>query len=77
MRVKNLAETGDATLVNLSLALERDNWRVALWGKKVTDEDLAVSILRFLEADGFFFPTAFQVTPRTGAQWGVTLSDDF
>ncbi len=77
VRVTNLAETGDATPVNLSLALERDSWRVAFWGKNVTDEDSAVSILRFLEADGFFFPTAFQVTPRTGAEWGVTLSYDF
>ncbi len=78
VRVVNVAETGSETLVNLSVALSGESWRVAVWGKNLTDEDSAVSILRYLEADSFFYGgRAFAVTPRPGTEWGVTASYNF
>jgi outer membrane receptor protein involved in Fe transport len=78
LRLVNLAETGSATLVNVGISLEKNGWRIGLWGKNLTDEDSAVSALRFVEADSFFFSgRAFIVTPRPGTEWGVTASYEF
>ncbi len=78
VRVINIAETGTETMVSLSVALSGESWRVALWGKNLTDEDSPVSVLRYVEADSFFFGgRAFAVTPRPGTEWGVTASYNF
>lgn len=78
VRVVNEAETGSETLVNLNIALSGESWRFAVWGKNLTNEDSAVSALRYLEADSFFFGgRAFAVTPRTGREFGVTASYSF
>lgn len=77
-RTVNLAETGSATVANLNVSLSRDNWRIALWGKNVTDEDAAVSVLRYIEPDSFLFGNrAFAVTPRKGPEYGVTFTAEF
>lgn len=78
IRTVNRADTGSETLVGLNVALAKDGWRVALWGKNLTDEDSAVSVLRYVETDGFLFgPGAMAVTPRPGREFGVTASYEF
>ena len=72
---QNLAETGSETLVNLNIALSGESWRVALWGKNITDEDSVVSSLAYYEFNTW--APSFAVTPRTGAEWGVTASYNF
>ena len=74
----NLAETGSETLVNLNIALSGESWRVAVWGKNLTDEDAIVSSLRYVEADSFFWSgRAFALTPRPGTEWGITATYNF
>lgn len=79
--IQNLAETGSETLVNLNIALSGELWRVALWGKNITDEDSVVSSLAYYEFDtltpSWSWAPSFAVTPRTGAEWGVTASYKF
>lgn len=78
IRLVNLADTGDATIVDLTIALEKDAWRVALWGKNIFDEDSVVSGLRYIENDSFFLAgRAFAVTPRVGREFGLTASYKF
>ncbi|MFK7886496.1 MAG: TonB-dependent receptor [Gammaproteobacteria bacterium] len=75
VRTVNQAETGDATVLNMSFGWARDNWSVRVWGKNLTQEDAPVSALRYIEADSFFFGgRAFAITPRPGMEWGITGS---
>jgi outer membrane receptor protein involved in Fe transport len=74
VRTINWADTGDEGLLGAQLSLVSDNWSLMLWGKNLTDEDSAVSALRYLEADSFFFGArSFAVTPRPGAEYGLTF----
>ncbi|MDJ0749990.1 MAG: TonB-dependent receptor [Woeseiaceae bacterium] len=77
-RLTNQAETGSETVVNATFTLSNDeNWRVSLWGRNLTDEQTPVSLLRYVEADSFFFSgRAFALTPRPGPEYGVTFTYD-
>jgi len=78
VRLVNLAEIDDESIVNLNLSLSRDNWKWTLWGKNITDEDSPISGLRYIEADSFFFGgRAFALTPRPGTEWGITATYSF
>lgn len=73
VRTVNLAETGDATVLNLSFGWARDNWSVRVWGRNLTTEEAPVSALRYIDASSFFFGgRTFAVTPRRGQEWGLT-----
>jgi outer membrane receptor protein involved in Fe transport len=76
VQVQNLAEIPAATVVNLQLGVESENFRLALWGKNVFDEDSVVSGTRFTQVD-HFFRRAFLIFPRRGDQWGATLTARF
>ncbi len=81
-QVHNFAETGDSTRVNLRLNFENGAFRVSLWGKNLTDEDAAVSVLRYIDANAFgpptfVFPRAFGVTLPRGRAIGATGSYRF
>jgi len=82
VRPINLTKTGTETLLSGQIGLQKDNWRVSLWGKNLTDEDAAVSGLRYIEAPKFFDlagekSRAFAVTPRPGREYGLTVNFDF
>ena len=52
----------------------RPRKELAVWGRNLTEEDSAISTLRYLEADSFFFSgRSFAATPRPGAEYGVTF----
>ncbi len=75
VRTVNQAKTGDATVLNLSFGWARDNWSMRIWGKNLTDEDTAVSALRYIDPSSFFFGgRTFAVTPRVGMEWGLTAT---
>ena len=79
VKVSNFAETGSSTNVNASINFYvGENMRVSLWGKNLTDEDAALSVLRYIDAASFFFAgRTFVVTPRRGREAGVTFSYEF
>lgn len=79
VRLTNQAETGSETVVNATFTLSNsENWRVALWGRNLTDEQAPISALRYIEADSFFFSgRSFVLTPRPGPEFGITATIDF
>ena len=79
VRLTNKAKTGSENIVNLTFTLSNDeNWRVALWGRNITNEQSPVSALRYIEADSFFYSgRAFALTPRPGPEFGVSATFDF
>ncbi len=75
-QVHNLAETGDATIVNARLGFSNDRVAVNLWGKNLTDEDSTPLVLRY--ADGAdSFKRSFVGTLRRETHYGVTVSVNF
>ncbi|MEM9532576.1 MAG: TonB-dependent receptor [Pseudomonadota bacterium] len=74
-QVHNLAEFGDATLLDLRVGFQSDRYHLQLWGKNVTDEDSLASVIRYLDANNF--RRAFQGIPRPGSQWGLTFTAEF
>ncbi|MEQ8435306.1 MAG: TonB-dependent receptor [Oceanicaulis sp.] len=86
VQVHNLAETGDATLMGLRFGIERDDLRLQVWGRNITDEDSIVMATRWLQtpyiASSFSpnsapvgadrgSPRGFFGTLRRGPSWGV------
>ena len=76
VQVDNLAYFGEATLLNASIGIRRDDLSFVLWGKNLTDEDSVVSASRFTDATnqslrGFF---GFNRLPR---QFGVAVTVQF
>lgn len=57
IQVHNLAETGDAHVVNMRMGFERDAWSATLWVKNLTDDDTAVDVKRAT------YPAIFLVVP--------------
>jgi len=75
-QVHNLAETGDATIVNARLGFQNDRFAVNLWGKNITDEDASPLVLRY--ADGAdSFKRSFVGTLRREAHYGLTVDVRF
>ncbi|MGQ5701930.1 TonB-dependent receptor [Sandaracinobacteroides sp. A072] len=80
-QIHNLAETGDATRVNLAAGLRKDNLSLRFWVKNLFDNDTPNAILRYVD---FAAPSlnglsqrGFAVTPAMPRQFGVTLSGSF
>jgi outer membrane receptor protein involved in Fe transport len=74
----NFAETGASDRINARVAYETGPWTVAVWGKNLTNERSAESIVRFFNPDsGFAFTRAFQVRYPIGRTWGATASYRF
>ena len=48
-QVHNEAKTGDATMVNLRLGLVSDRYSIRVWGRNLTGEDTAYTVLRYAE----------------------------
>ncbi len=77
-QVGNFASTGDSHRVNARIAYETGPWTLAVWGKNLTDDRTAESIVRFFNPDsGFAFTRAFQVRYPNGRTWGATASYRF
>ncbi|MDJ0652958.1 MAG: TonB-dependent receptor [Xanthomonadales bacterium] len=74
-QVHSFAEWGEATVVDLRLGFENDQYSIQLWGKNVTDEDSPMQVIRYLDADNF--RRAFNGALRPGTQWGLTFTADF
>ncbi len=76
LRPINRAKVGTESILNWTATVGRDNFRISLWGKNLTDEDSAVSGLRYIEPP-VFTDRAFAVTPRPGREFGLTFEMDF
>ena len=74
-QVHNLAETGETELVNARLGIRNDRWSFQLWGNNLTDEDNAISVLRYAEPVGF--TRNFAVMQRRPAHYGLTATLNF
>ena len=71
-QVHNEAQTGDATLINLRLGLVSDRYSIRVWGRNLTGEDTAYTVLRYAEPEAF--RRNFAVAPRRDTTFGVTVS---
>ena len=81
-QVHNLAETGDATRVNLRAGADFGNISLQLWGKNVFDDDTPAGILRYVDFQAPRTaigerPRGFAITPSAPTQWGATASVKF
>mgnify|MGYP006271944789 CR=1 FL=1 len=76
VQVHNLADTGDATTVNLNFGVENDQYSIRVWGKNVTDEDAVLAAVRYADSNAAFRRNFFG-TLRDPAQWGVSLAARF
>ncbi len=89
-QLHQLSYTGAATLVGARLGVQGENWRLALLGRNLTNEDAAVLATRWLQIPYFSFaslnvapetadrgsPRAFFALPRRERQVGLELSFD-
>lgn len=57
VQVHNLAETGNASVVNMSLGIERDAWSATAWVRNLFDDRTPIDILRYVD------PAVFVVVP--------------
>ena len=71
-QVHNEAQTGDATLINLRLGLVSDRYSIRVWGRNLTGEDTAYTVLRYAEPEAF--RRNFAVAPRRDTTFGLTVS---
>ncbi len=46
-QVLNLAEFGEATLLNANIGIRTENWALTLWGKNLLDEDSPTEVVRY------------------------------
>ncbi|MCG8444085.1 MAG: TonB-dependent receptor, partial [Caulobacterales bacterium] len=82
-QVHNLAETGDATRINLQAGFQNDRVRVTAWGENVADNDTPNGILRYVDfqvpeiAESGLTQRAFAITPAAKPTYGVTASIEF
>ena len=71
-QVHNEAETGDATLINMRLGLVSDRYSIRVWGRNLSGEDTAYTVLRYAEPEAF--RRNFAVAPRRDTTFGVTVT---
>ncbi|MEJ2534659.1 MAG: TonB-dependent receptor [Gammaproteobacteria bacterium] len=69
-QVHNLAETGDAKIVNARFGIENDRWSIQLWGRNLTGEDTPYNVLRYAEPE--LFRRNFAISPRRDTYYGIT-----
>ena len=71
-QVHNEAETGDAAMINLRLGLVGERYSIRVWGRNLTGEDTAYTVLRYAEPEAF--RRNFAVAPRRDTYFGVTVA---
>ncbi len=90
-QLHQLSYTGAAILLGARIGVQGQNWRLALIGRNLTDEDSAILATRWLQSPYFTFaalnvapstadrsaPRAFFALPRRERQVGVELSYNF
>ncbi len=73
-QVHNLAETGDAVVVDARLGVSNDRYRIQLYAKNLTDEDSVQQIIRYADPS---FRRNFIAGLRPGRRFGVIVSAGF
>lgn len=77
-QVGNYAETGDQHRLNAQFSLAKGPLSFALWGKNLSNDRSASTVVRFFDPDtGFAFRRAFSVTYPAGRTWGGTVTYNF
>lgn len=76
VRLPNAAKVGDQLVANGNIVFEKDHWAFTVYGKNLTNEDSAVSALRYLDTMNTY-GTAFAITPRREREFGVTVAYQF
>lgn len=71
----NVAEYGEASLLNLSTGIKSDRVRLSVWGKNILDEDSPLSVINFINLSSF--ENTLYGTLRRGQQFGVSMSLSF
>ena len=71
-QVHNEAETGDAAMLNMRLGLVSDRYSIRVWGRNLTGEDTAYTVLRYAEPSAF--RRNFAVAPRRDTYFGATVT---
>ncbi len=69
-QVTNLAGTGSTTLLSARLGLTNDNWSIQFYGRNLSGETSAPSVLRYVDASTFY--RAFAISPRRDTYFGLT-----
>lgn len=75
-QVANLAETGEADLVNVRVGFSNDKYNFSLWGKNLTGEDSTPLVLRYADGNDSF-KRSFAGSLRRDTYWGITASARF
>ena len=73
-QVSNLAETGDATIVDLRAGVQSDLYKVQFYVKNLLDEDSVQQIIRYADPS---FRRNFIAGLRPGRRFGVIVSAGF
>jgi hypothetical protein len=78
--VHNLAETGDAHVLNMRLGIERDAWSATLWVNNLTDDDTVIDVMRTVDPGVFLVvpvqpPLPGTVSATNPRDFAVTLAD--
>ncbi len=83
-QVVNLAEFGEAVLLNANLGIRTENWAVTIWGKNLLDEDSPQEVVRYRDFDvrnpnpgGSSLSRAFFGQLRRGRQVGASVTASF
>jgi len=79
-QIHNLAKTGNASVVNMRLGIERDAWNVTLWANNLFDDDTIIDIMRTVDPALFLMvpvqpPLPGTVTFTNARDFAVTLAD--
>lgn len=75
-QVHNLAETGDATIVDLRLGVQNDRFKIMGYVKNLFDEDAVQQILRYADANNDLRRN-FVAGLRPGRRIGLVLQAEF
>lgn len=78
VQVHNLAESGDAHLVNMRAGIERGSWSATLWVDNLTEDDTSIDTIRTVDPTIFLVvpvqpPLPGSVTATNARDFGVTL----
>lgn len=75
--IYNHASTGDSSRVDLRVGLEKEQWKVTVWARNLTDDRTPDAVVRFFDPDTPTAIRAFQVHYPNGRQIGVTANFKF
>lgn len=81
LQVQNTMDLGESKSLNARFGFSNDNWDIAFWGKNLTDDDAAVSGIRYIDTNVFSktFTTVRQPVALYGKkrQIGATVTYRF